>query len=393
MTSSKPWFPVVAGMLCLGLGAGLIGVYGFFVEPLSREFDVGVAVINIGPVALLLVPGIVAPYVGKLADRVSVRFMVMLGATLAMLCLFLISRTHSLLAAGLLFLVFSLGITLYGPVVINGLLIRQYPGKEARALAIAAIGISIASAILPPLMGHLLVSLSWREALAILSVGVWLVLMLSTFLLLPDSTGLDAQAPAGKVDTNIYRRREFWLVGVGMAAGLGVAIVLSLVYPPHFVAEGYSLDQAGWFLAFAGMCGLTGKAVVAWIGDAGRAYAKWLAIVLLLLQLAGLGILLVAGSVPMVLFALAFLGFGMGAYIPMHPYLNSRYFDTAVISQVIGAQMPLFLPFGLIGAPLAGWVFDQTGSYDTVLIGLSALLFFAIVVLWRLPAQVLPDAA
>ena len=43
----------------MGLGVGLLGIYGFFVEPLSREFGVGVATINIGPVALLLVPALV----------------------------------------------------------------------------------------------------------------------------------------------------------------------------------------------------------------------------------------------------------------------------------------------------------------------------------------------
>ena len=39
-------------MICLALGAGLIGIYGFFVKPLSEEFGVGVATLNIGPVAL-----------------------------------------------------------------------------------------------------------------------------------------------------------------------------------------------------------------------------------------------------------------------------------------------------------------------------------------------------
>ena len=35
-----------------------MGIYGFFVEPLSSEFGVGVAMLNVGPVALLLVPAI-----------------------------------------------------------------------------------------------------------------------------------------------------------------------------------------------------------------------------------------------------------------------------------------------------------------------------------------------
>ena len=38
----------------------------------------------------------------------------------------------------------------------------------------------------------------------------------------------------------------------------------------------------------------------------------------------------------------------------MHPYLNSRYFDATIISQINGAQMPLFLPFGLVGGAACG---------------------------------------
>jgi len=69
----------------------------------------------------------------------------------------------------------------------------------------------------------------------------------------------------------------------------------------------------------------------------------------------------------------------------MHPYLNSRYFEPAIISQVNGAQMPLFLPFGLVGAPLAGYSFDLTGNYDSVLIALAATLALAALLAVRLP--------
>jgi cyanate permease len=69
----------------------------------------------------------------------------------------------------------------------------------------------------------------------------------------------------------------------------------------------------------------------------------------------------------------------------MHPYLNSRYFKAGIIGQVNGAQGPLFLPLGLVGAPLAGYVFDQTGSYTLVLVGLALILLLAILSVLALP--------
>src|SRR5262249_2075872 len=124
MQTIKTWLPAIAGMFCLGLGVGLMGIYGFFVQPLSQEFGVGVAVLNIGPVALLLVPGILAPAIGKLADRLPMRQILLAGVGLAMLSLFAISAAPTLLLAALGFLSFSLGLTLYGPVVVNGLLVK-----------------------------------------------------------------------------------------------------------------------------------------------------------------------------------------------------------------------------------------------------------------------------
>ncbi|MEZ5502748.1 MAG: MFS transporter [Halioglobus sp.] len=162
-------------------------------------------------------------------------------------------------------------------------------------------------------------------------------------------------------------------------------IVTAVCFPTHFAVRGYNVVQVGWFLALSGLTGLLGKSCLAWLGDAARAYAKWLAAGLLLLQVAGLCLLQLASNDAAVVAALCLLGFGSGAFIPMHPYLNSRYFDAAIISQVNGAQMPLFLPFGLVGAPLAGYVFDQTGNYDAVLLALAATLGVAGMLVLRLP--------
>ena len=49
--------------------------------------------------------------------------------------------------------------------------------------------------------------------------------------------------------------------------------------------------------------------------------------------------------------------------------------------------MPLFLPFGLVGAPLAGYAYDQLGNYQLVFqcLGLALLLSAALAL--ALPAS------
>jgi len=69
--------------------------------------------------------------------------------------------------------------------------------------------------------------------------------------------------------------------------------------------------------------------------------------------------------------------------------LNSRYFSAEIIGRVNGAQAPVALPLTLVGIPLSGYVFDQTGSYTLVINACLPLLLIAFAVLLMLP-QVAP---
>ena len=236
-------------MTCLAFGAGLISIYGFFVEPLSREFGVGVATLNLGPVALLLVPGIVAPRVGRLVDRMSIRRLILIGATFAMVSLAAVSQAPSLRVAALAFLCFALGLTLYGPVVINGLMVKTFPGREARALAVAAMGISFATALLPPVVGALLAHLDWRGALLSVASALLLLLWLAILVGIPGRASGLAAAGQHRLASGIYSQKVFWLIGLCVALGFNVSIVMAICYPPLFISEGYSVAEAGWFIS------------------------------------------------------------------------------------------------------------------------------------------------
>ena len=383
----KPLRPVLTGMCCLALGPGIMGIYGFFVEPLSSEFGVGVAILNVGPVALLFVPAILGAWIGKMADQLPIRNILLVGVTLGMLSLMAISHAPTLWLVALGFLSFSLGLTLYGPVVVNGLMVKLYPGREARALAVVAMGMSLAAATLPPLVGTLLEYYSWRSALQSLAAGALVVLWLAILIGIPKGVVLTPSTADAPVAKGFSSNKAFWLIGLCVALAMNVAIVLAVCYPPLFASKGYNMVDAGWFLALAGMTGLVGKSCLAWLGDDVRHYVKWLAAAMLILQSAGLGLLFTATNVSEMIPAMCLLGFSGGAFLPMHPYLNSRYFDASIISQVTGAQMPLFLPFGLVGAPLAGYAFDQTGNYNAVLMALAATLCLAALLALGLPKQ------
>ncbi len=79
------------------------------------------------------------------------------------------------------------------------------------------------------------------------------------------------------------------------------------------------------------------------------------------------------------------MGASGGAFLPLYPFLNSRYFSASSMGKVNGAQAPLMLPLGLISAPLAGYVFDTTQSYQLAFEAAIVLLAAAALLLLTLP--------
>ena len=165
---------------------------------------------------------------------------------------------------------------------------------------------------------------------------------------------------------------------------LNAALVLGVCYPPHLLGLGFSLDQAATVIAMGGVGGIIGKLCIAGVIDKFRQQIKYVVAVIVVIKIVALiGLMSITSYYALLLVGL-FLGFGGGAFIPMHPILNSCYFDRSIVGQVNGAQMPLFLPFALIGAPMAGYAYDISGHYYWVLIAIASALFLALFLFLRL---------
>lgn len=414
------WLPAIAALICLVLSMGIMSVFGFFIDPLAETFGVSRATITSAPVILILVPAFFGPIIGRIADGLPIRIVMMVGLCIATGSLYLISLAPSLLYAGLGFAMYVVGMSMCGPIVINALLVKIYQQDSGRALAIAAMGASLAGITLPKWVAYLLVDNTWRDALASLAGGIFLLLAVVIFFGIPHTTAPLKKRPANKsindsghivnpiddtdkvasdtlvsdssvndkvtsvADKSFLKNRSFWLIGIGVAMTLNAAMVLGVCYPPHLFSLGFSLDQAATILAMGGVGGIVGKLCVASVIDKFSQEIKYVASALILIKLfAIIGLMSISSFYPLLIVAFC-LGFGGGAFIPMHPILNSCYFDRSVVGQINGAQMPLFLPFALIGLPMTGYAYDVSGHYYWVLLAVVIALFLALMLLLRL---------
>ena len=375
-------------MICQGLGTGLVAIFGFFIEPLAKEFDASVASINMAPVFLLVVPGLIGPLIGKFADKMSIKNIMLCGLLIAMGSLYGIALADNIQLATLGFLGFALGLSMYGPITANAILIKIYESEVGRALAIAAMGVSIATTLMPPVVAWLMSNYEWRKTLMIISVAITFVLTFVIIKGLPNTTGTADEAAETEKDdapSPYLKDRAFWQIGLAVALAFNAALIIGISYPPHFSNMGFGLKEAALLVSAAGFAGFIGKAAIASVADRLRSKVKYLAAFLLLLEVIGVALMMFITDYYMMLIVVAALGIGGGAFIPMHPYLNSAYFSGDIIGRINGAQMPLFLPFGLVGPPLAGYAFDTTGSYLPAFAGVGVALFLATLLLLFLP--------
>lgn len=377
------WSTALAALVFQALGVGLIGVYGFYITPVSEQFDVSIATMNLGLALLLLLSGVLSPSLGRFIDGSALRPVILTGAGIVALGLVSAAFVKSFSLLIVAFLLFSLGIVLYGPVVCNLLLIRGYQTNRARALAIAAMGVSFASILLPLLVAALLNRMHWQMSLLVLA-GIVVIGVGGGVLFLvhePDRSEQRAQHEAAFEQQNPARFVDdinFWAMGVLTAVLMSIMSLFALILVPHFLNVGLDNSQAALLMAASGAAGLCGKTSLAYLSDRVRGYVKTLALVLCAVLLLGWLVLLNFEAVSIMALATMLLGFGHGAFIPLMPYMNSVFFEEHTLGRITGLHMAMMMPPALLGPWLAGRYFDQNASYHGVFLALSIAMSIAL---------------
>ena len=70
LTPARSYWPAVAcGFVILAIGLGVRQSFGIFLKPVSAELHVGRELFSFGTAASMLLMGLFAPLVGRIADR------------------------------------------------------------------------------------------------------------------------------------------------------------------------------------------------------------------------------------------------------------------------------------------------------------------------------------
>jgi|GEM_PF-570155 len=384
------WSTAIAGFILLGMGMGLMNIYGFFVNPIASEFAVGTATVGMGPGILMITIAIASALIGKMVDRSRLKPLLMAGAVISSAALLLISYAQATWQLAVLFAVYSFGFTLYGPLVCNVLLVRTYTRDRARALAIGAMGVSAASVVLPQVTAVLLDAYDWRGALRMIAGLLFLMLAIA---IIASRRERKSQSGHGEGHTDssagnsqqLLRMRVFWITGIGFALIYNMTTVVAVTLAPHFGNIGLSTQQSAFIVSLTGLCGLTGKLLFAALSDRCEAYIKLLALAIAGCQLVGWIILAVVDSFTGALCAVLPIGLAGGVAIAAYPYINSVLFDDRVLGRVNGMQAVMMLPMGIVAPFLMGLANDKLGGYETGFMVIAGVFVLVMYIFSKLP--------
>jgi len=352
----------------VGAAAGLI-LYPFvsslFIKHHTAAFDWTRGEASFASVASLIA-GSLAPLVGRLADRIGVRPVIVLGALgFAGACFGMSVQNGNIwlyYALTFLLVFFGLGttsITWARP--ISAVFVRS----RGLALSVALSSVTLTAAITPPVLNFAMETYGWRAG------WVTLGLMAATgsalgLLLLPKVK------PRHEAVANSHRLGEaarmpaFWLLVAGMfiinipSGGL-MAQMAALVGDKGF--DGATV--ASIMSAFA---------VSVFIGRliAGACLDRFppQLVTFIAMGVPAIGCLMLlgqAGFVPLVVTGIALAGLSQGAEGDVGPFLIGRYFGLKAFGALMGCVNAAVVTGTGVGGVLFAQAYDHTGSYDVAL--------------------------
>ncbi len=388
------WWQVLVALLVQAVATGTIAYsYSVVVVPLAGEFESSRMILMLGITAMTLVGGLLSPWLGASIDRFSLKRMMLISACSLGFGFFALSLINGIWQMPFIYGVFmSISSVILGPLSASTLLARWFSKKRGLAMGLAATGTSIGGFLFPPLLQFLIDSFEWRTAFQLLAGVILLILVpLITLVacdwpaqknLFPDGedapseqSSSSANGPSYDSAAAIMRERNFWAIAAVMGILFSTYTMLLSNLAPFAIGSGASPEQAARLISIIAIMGLIGKLLFGTIADRidlrfGLGGSAGLLVIALLCYLGNDNFnLLLAGS--------ALAGLAAGGMLPVWGSLMAQAFGINNYGRVMGMMNPVTMPLIILSPPLAGAIYDRTGSYQITFILFSALLIVA----------------
>jgi cyanate permease len=183
------------------------------------------------------------------------------------------------------------------------------------------------------------------------------------------------------------RTSTFWFLSlsIGLQSLVLQAVILHIM--PYLDSIGLSRQSAAWIAMFIPLFSVLGRLGLGWLGDIWD--KKFVLCLAFGLQTVGMALFIYARTWSLFLPFLFFFGVGYGGTIPLRAAIQREYFGRAAFGGIQGLMVSVMTGLSILGPPLAGRIFDITGSYHIAWLIFTGALLLAIPLLLALrrPAE------
>jgi len=390
---------IVAVAACLGfLGTGFYSYSrGVFLPHLAEEIGEGSRfAIAMGFSVAGITTALLAPFVGRILDRHSPRRIILTGIFAVTVAYLLLAGAQTLWQY---FLIVGIGMGI-GMAGMGGLawhrsVISWFDHWRGRAIAIAVMGASLAGIMMPPLVTVLVEELGWRGGFVVFAAITGGTLLPLVWFLMKDRPEDIGEVRDGHRyalrhardlvedpdDARVWHWKEmirtpaFWAIALIFGSMTCVYSAVMLHLFGHLLDIGVAAESAALVLSATALFSALGKPVVGWMSDYfGARITIWMA-----LTLQGIALFLFAGadSLLTALLAACTYGFGYSGMSPLRTFAISTAMGSASFGAASGVMRIVELPLVISASPLAGFIYDATGSYRIAFLILCGLMAVA----------------
>jgi sugar phosphate permease len=298
---------------------------------------------------------------------------------IAGMCIF--STINSLLYLYITFALMGAGVAGLHTVTLSSTITNWFSEKQGLATGIAFAGIGFGGLTLAPLSGYLAIEFGWRTTYFVLAVLALVVILPLIWFLIKDKPEDIGTHPDGlstfknkntslaksQVDLSLFsgvstvlKTPSFWMATFSFfLINIGFFGVLTHQVS-YFTDIGISPSKAAEALGYVAGFGILGKVGAGYLGD--RMSKVLVGVLFFFFE--GLSILFLIAQKPSLLWPFVIIfGICMGANVVIRPLVIWELFGPSFFGSTYGWAV-FFSYFGLaIGAPFAGFIFDQTNSY------------------------------
>lgn len=390
------WVIVLAGMLILALGQGMLGsTNSIFVVPVCEELGVSRSSFTFHRTILTLVSCCVTPFFGKLIQRFGVRRVMLIGAVSLGLINFCYSFAQSLSHFYILAFVNGIFSNTLSFMVVGILIGSWFADGKGLATGIAYSGSGIGGAVMIPIVTSVVEKFDWRMGYRVIGTVGFIALSAVVVLLvrsLPEDKGLEPYAGGGKKKAaaeapafnlslaEVLKTSRFWMLAASFLFIACFASATNTHSTPFLGDLGYPSETVSAVISLFMIFLTVGKIILGTLYDrfGSLVSAVFIGVCCIIFPIAAL----LSGNMPYPWVYAVFVGIASCAFSTPMPILVTRYFGTKDYPTILSIFSTITSLGSSFAVPLMGAVYDSTGSYDPAwyaLLGLSCAIAVGLV--------------